>query len=253
MNIQYQSGAIDPTGCISNGWELVKRNYWMYFGITILAMIIVGCIPVVNWFLFGPIMAGVYTCFLKEMRGEPVDFGMMFKGFEKFVPTMIVGLLQLLPTIIYQIVSWTMDIGRFIAMSQGRTGQDVATGISIASGIFGLIFLVVSIVWAITFAFAVPLVAEHNLKPMEAIRLSASAAWSNIGGLILLWILAGLLGLAGMIALCIGILFVMPIVYAAMAFSYRQVFPDMGPQNYHNAPPSPDMYGGSGTFGQGMG
>ena len=38
-----------------------------------------------------PAMAGMYYVMLRNMRGESVEFGMMFKGFEKFVPLMVIG------------------------------------------------------------------------------------------------------------------------------------------------------------------
>lgn len=44
-NIEFYSGAIDASGCVSNGWNLVKQNYGLFLGITLVAMIIAGCIP----------------------------------------------------------------------------------------------------------------------------------------------------------------------------------------------------------------
>lgn len=257
-NIQYYSGAIDASGCIGNGWELIKKNYWMYFGISILALIMIGCIPIVNMFLLGPVLAGVYYTLLREMRGEDVEFGMMFKKFDRFVPIMAVGLLQSLPGIIYQFISWGMDIARLLSMRGGRmSGEfyqagnpDLAAGLSALYIVFMLVFLVVSIIWNITFYFALPLLAEHDLGPIEAIKLSAKAGWSNVGGIILLSILEVLIAIAGMLALCVGIFFVFPLIYAATAFAYRQVFPDMTPTVYRDVPPSPDVYGG--TYGQGQ-
>jgi len=54
-NIQFIPGAIDAGGCISNGWNLIKPNYWMYFGITVLAMVLLACIPCLNFCLSGPL------------------------------------------------------------------------------------------------------------------------------------------------------------------------------------------------------
>ena len=55
--------------------------------------------------------------------------------------------------------------------------------------------------------------------------------------------------LAGFIALCIGWLFILPLIYAANAFAYRQVFPDTKP-NFQNVPPPPTSYGNNYGFGQ---
>ena len=90
---------------------------------------------------------------------------------------------------------------------------------------------------------------EHDIGAIDAIKLSVRAATSNIGGLILLFILEFLVALVGLLALCIGIFFVIPIIYAANAFAYRQVFP-LIEQNFNMNPPPPGAYGSS--FGSGM-
>ena len=101
-NNDFYPSAINAGDCVSNAWNLVKQNYGMYLGIALVAMILAGCIPCVSLFIVGPIMGGVFYVVLREMRGEPVEFGMMFKGFEKFVPLMVVGIVQAIPEIIGQ-------------------------------------------------------------------------------------------------------------------------------------------------------
>lgn len=265
QNIQFYKGVIDATGCISNGWNLLKPNYWLYFGICLvatLAMIVLSCIPCLNLLLGGlvnaPLIAGIYYVLLREMRGEPVEFGMMFKGYEKFVPVMVVGFIQSIPAVIFTILQWALDLGRLAAQiySGGRRGgnfyQD-ETDIAIAGGLIALyivvavFFILFGIAWQITFAFALPLVIEHNISPIDAIKLSARAGWGNAGGLIILMILTALIGIAGFLVICFGLFFVIPLVYASYAFAYRQVFPMLG-QAPQAAPP-PGNYGGS--FGQG--
>jgi len=57
------------------------------------------------------------------------------------------------------------------------------------------------------------------------------------------------------IALCIGVFFVLPVIWVAWAFAYRQVFPDLNPTIFRNEPPPPDAYQGNfgqGSFGQGL-
>lgn len=257
-NIQFNSGAIDASGAIGEGWELIKKNYWMYFGIAFVAYLMMGCIPIVSLFLVGPVMAGVYFTLLREMRGEPVDFGMMFKGFEKFVPAMAVGLLQSIPAFIFTIIQWTMDIGRMFLLEEtsgrnGRRGDPDLGPLAVFTGVyFAIIFsyLAIQIVWSILFFFALPLIAEYDIGPIDAIKLSMSAAWHNLGGLILLLILLGLVAIGGALACGIGLFFVMPIIYAGNAVAYRYVFPPAAPAYQANVPPPPDVYGGS--YGQGM-
>lgn len=257
-DLQFGKGVIDAGGSISNGWNLVKQNYGMYLGITIVATILAGCIPCVSLFLVGPILGGVYFVLFREMRGEPVDFGMMFRGFDKFVPLMVIGLLQSIPEIIGQIVRIGVNLGD-LGLNGGRRGDgtnffaagDDALPFAIAGGllvfiiIVAVVLVIFGIIWRMIFFFAIPLAMEHNMGPIDAIKLSARAALANVGGLILLFILEFLVALLGILMLCIGVFFVIPIIYAANAFAYRAVFPWFE-QTFRNAPPPPDTYGNFG-------
>jgi uncharacterized membrane protein len=113
----------------------------------------------------------------------------------------------------------------------------------------GLILIILGFVLRISLYFALPLIMEKQLGVGDAIKLSFSAGWANFGGIFLLSLLEGLMAIAGVLACGIGLLFVMPILYAANAFAYRQVFPDSTP-NMNYAPPSPAAYGSN--FGQGQ-
>ena len=254
---QYYKSAIDASGCISNAWEMIKPNYWLFFGISVLSWVLIACIPCLNVVLVGPVMGGVYYTSFRAMRGEPIDFGMMFKGFERFVPLMLVGLVQSIPNIIYQGFDLSIRFGN-IGIQSILSGRDAdGAELAIAGGymafviIVSVILVLVSIFWAISFAFAVPIMVENeNIGVIDALKLSFRAAWSNVGGIVVLAIFGGLLLFVGMLALCIGLLFVLPVVWVSWAFAYRQVFADLGPSPaYRYEPPSPDAYQGS--FGQG--
>ncbi|MFT3743355.1 MAG: hypothetical protein QM785_03575 [Pyrinomonadaceae bacterium] len=256
-DLQFMPGAIDAGGCVSNAWDMLKKNYGMYLGVSIVAMLLTGCIPCLNIFIMGPIMGGVFYIALRDMRGEPVDFGMMFKGFEKFVPLMVIGLIQSIPGVIAQILRFTIDIGQ-LGLS-GRNGsvdfyqadKDIlAGGLAIVAVVVGLVFAVIAIIWWMVMFFAVPLAMENDISPIDAIKLSAKAAMSNVGGLIVLMIFQILVALVGMLLLCVGMFLIsVPVIFLANAFAYRQVFPWTG-QQFNMAPPPPNAYGTG--FGSGM-
>ncbi len=270
-NIQYQRGAIDAGGCVSNGWNLVSQNYWVFFGMTTLLIVssfIISCIPYVpilfQIFVVPAVSVGIYYALLRSMRGESVEFGMMFKGFERYVPAMVVGAISSLPQIAFTILSVVLDLGsvasKVIQQRMGRGGGSnfaaaddaaplIAGGLVLLFLVIFAVYIVISLAWGITFFFALPILSEHDVSPIEAIKLSAKAGWSNPGGLFLLFILEGLISIAGFLALCIGLLFVIPIVFAASAFAYRQVFP-LIESNLNFTPPPPNSYGSN--FGSGM-
>ena len=254
-NPQYLSGAINPGDCIGGGWSLVTRNFGMYIGIGIVTLLMIGCVPVVGSLLFGPVIGGFYYLVLRDMRDEPVDFGMMFKGFEKFVPLMLVGLVQAAPSLVATILQYTVDLTRLVggAATGGDTNfyqpgnNAVFAGISAGIVIVVIVLSLFGAVWSVALSFAIPLVLEHDLGVIDALTTSLKAALGNVGGLIVLIILEMLVGILGVIALCVGIFVAVPVIYAANVFAYRMVFPYFDRPNINMAPPPPTEYGG--TYG----
>jgi hypothetical protein len=259
--IQYQKSAVDPGTCIGTAWELVTKKFWLYVGVAFVAMLLIGCVPFVAWFIFGPIMAGFYYIGLRDLRGEPVDFGMLFKGFEKFVPLMVVGLIQQIPGIILTVVQYTVDASRFFGgggtsdvnfyQSSGDIfPSEILAGITAMFAIVIFVMIIVAIVWTLALSFAIPLVLEHDLSVGDALVTSVKAAFGNIGRMILLALLGGLVALLGLLVLCVGLFVAIPVIYLGNVIAYRQVFPYVGPSNINTGPPPPDYYGGSAGQGQ---
>jgi len=259
MNPTFYKSAISPGECIGNAWNLVTRQFGLYLGLGLVTMILAGCVPCVSLFLLGPIMGGYYFVVLKDMRGEPIEFGMLFKGFEKFVKLMVIGLIQAIPGIIAEGLRFTANVADIFTQRRGgprstdfllqSNGLPAAlAGVTlIVILLFALFFLLFAIAWGITFFFAIPIAIETDLGVGDSIKLGAKAGWANIGGLIVLFILCGLIGLAGVLALCIGIFVAVPVVYAAHAFAYRQVFPLLNSNTG-----TPPTQGYSSNFGSGL-
>src|SRR5437762_9815266 len=93
----FNVGVIKPTECLKSGWALIKDQYWLFLGISLVGTLIGGAVPIV---LLGPMMIGIFLCLLQRQRGEPVEFGTLFKGFEQFVQGLVVAALKMVPVII---------------------------------------------------------------------------------------------------------------------------------------------------------
>ena len=76
---EFRSGVIAPVECVKEAWQLIKDRYWLFFGISLVGMLIGGAFAIV---LLGPMMCGIYLCLLQQHRGENVEFGTLFKGFD---------------------------------------------------------------------------------------------------------------------------------------------------------------------------
>jgi hypothetical protein len=259
--IEFRKGAVDP-GCINRGWELIRGNYGLFFGMALVQLIITivaNSVPYIGWIavqiVVPPLMAGIDFALLVKLRGEQPNFSMMFDNFVRFLPTILVSLIQAIPWFLFSAVTYlfvSLNPSLLEGAGIGASGGDLAQILrQLPFALVGLTIAVslLSFALGILFFFAIPLIVEHDLSVGDAIKLSVQAAAQNFGGILLLLILEGLLLLAGFLVLCVGFLFVLPVIYAANIVAYRSVFPD-AQKSIFNEPPRPDAYGSTyGTAG----
>jgi hypothetical protein len=61
--MDYQSGAVSPVGSIENGWRIIKDDYWVFFGMTAVALVITAVVSFVISFINGLIANGIALAF----------------------------------------------------------------------------------------------------------------------------------------------------------------------------------------------
>jgi hypothetical protein len=237
--VEFRSGVISPVECLKEGWQLIKDQYWLFLGITLVAMLVGGAVPVV---LIGPMMVGLYMCLFAKMRGEPVEFGMLFKGFDYFVQGLVAAAIQTLPLILIMAVGQVIFVAFTMIIMPRERGEAMPPVFFVALVVFVLFAMIVSLVIHSLFLFAYPLIADRKLSGLDAIKLSYRAALQNLGGIIGLMLLMGGLGILGVLACYVGVFFVMPISFAAYAVAYRRVFPESGPLGRPAPPPPPGSW-----------
>lgn len=201
-------GAVDPEGlaaqilargytieigrCISRGWELVKKDFWLLIGASFVGSLIAsGCgVPFLGLIIGGPMMGGVYALYLKKIRGQPAVFGDAFIGFSTaFVPLMLAMLVK-----------------------------------GLLTGLGCLLCILPGIYLAVSWAFALPLVIDKKIDFWPAMELSRRVVtkhwWLMLGFLIV----CGLVVLAGVLACCVGIFVTAAIAQAALMCAYEDIF-----------------------------
>ena len=222
----FNRKAVKPIQCLREGWDLIKGNYWLFFGIAVLGTLIASMAPMA--ILVGPMMCGIYFCLLRQQRGEPIKFEMLFRGFDYFVQSLIATLIMIIPLMVIIVPAYIVFIGFVVATApQGGAPPNPNTAWAMLGGmgVFYLAVFLVSLVVAVLFFFTFPLIADRNMKGVQAVRTSIRAATGNLGGVIGLVLLTQLMSLVGSLACCVGAFFVMPIHFAAVAIAYRKVFP----------------------------
>ena len=240
----FNRGAIRPIECFSQGWAMIKDQFWLFVGITLVAMLIMQALPLI---LMGPMMCGLYICLLHKMRGEQVEFGQLFKGFDQFVPGLLVGLIQAVPILIATAVIAVPSVVALIALApqparHGGPTPPPEPMFFVVIALMMLSMMVVAMVASMLFIFSFPLLVERQMAPLEAVKTSAKAVIGNLGGVFGLLLLNLVGSLAGFMLCYVGALLFMPVTFAAYTVAYRQVFPaPYAPAGY--APPAPPQWG----------
>lgn len=221
--IRQRDYTIDIGSCLGRGWELVKSNFWISVGVVVLTyacMIAGSAIPcvgsIVQLVIQGPLMGGMFWFFLRLLRGQEATVGDVFSGFSTgFLQLFLVGLVS----------------GILVVLAALPGGILVFVGISMQSdltpfiiGIGALVAIVPALFLNVCWIFGLPLVIDKKVEFWPALELSrkvVSMHWLNV---FLLLLVCFLLVMAGFLALCLGALVAAPVVVAAIAYAYEDIF-----------------------------
>lgn len=160
--------------------------------------------------------AGFLWMFIKNARGK-TEFADLFAGFSSGVWLQILIAGVAWGAIMVSVALFTLAPGIFLTEKYGSP---------IPAGIGALIFLIPTVYLSVGLGFAFPLILDRRIGWLEAMRTAISTVhrqWFPVAGLVLIY---ALLGISGVFACCVGILFTMPLGYAIWAEGYRQLFGD---------------------------
>jgi hypothetical protein len=231
--------------CIKGGWEMIKSQYWLFVGMSLIAILIGSAVPL--GILLGPMMCGLYLSFFKARRGESVEFGTLFKGFDYFGQSVVAALLHVIPIIAIVLPAYFLFyVSIFVSMAATSAGDEpnpaAFFGVMAMFGLFWFAVMIVILIITIGFTFAYPLIVDRKLQGFDAVKLSFKAAFANFWRLLGMMLLTSLLSVLGILACYVGMFLVMPIGYAAIAKAYEQVFGLSDGMEASNLPPPPPVF-----------
>ncbi|MCU1265990.1 MAG: hypothetical protein JWM21_2308 [Acidobacteria bacterium] len=226
IHSDFTPNAVQPTACMKEGWEVIKDQYWLFVGMTLVALLIGNLAPL--GILMAPMMCGVYLVIFQRMRGKRVEFDAIFKGFDYFGEGVVAMLLHMIPLVVVLIPFGAIFFFATVLMLPHSPDEGPnparAVGFIVLILVLVLAMLVILIAVSVVFTFAYPLIVEKKLSGVAAVRLSMKAGLANFWRLLGLLLLNALLGLAGVLCCYVGALLVLPLSFAATACAYRQVF-----------------------------
>lgn len=241
--IEFRRKAVEPMECLRGGWSLIKDKYWLFVGMTAVGMIIGMLVPL--GILLGPMMCGLYLALFQTRRGNPIEFGLLFKGFDYFGDSVVATLLHMIPIVIVVVPAYILFyVGLFVMMGQQQSGGEPDPSMMLGFfgffAVFWLAMIVILVLLSVVFTFAYPLIVDRRLSGVEAVKLSIKAAMANFWRLLGLLMITGLMGFVGALFCYVPAFLVMPLSFAAIAVAYEQVF-GLG-EFQPNLPPPPPTF-----------
>jgi hypothetical protein len=228
--VEYQRITIRPVECLKASKELMGEQYWLFCGISVVGILIASAVPL--GILMGPMMCGIYYCYLRRMRGETVEFGMLFKGFDYFAESLVATLILVGVTLVVMLPMYCLFLAGFMGFAaHADKGGGQAPPSPAMFGMMGLLYVVVlalCLVLMVFFCFAYPLIVDRGLKAVPALRTSFNAAWANFGSMLGMMCLLFLISILASLCCYVPALLFMPFYMGTLAVAYRKVFPDGG-------------------------
>jgi hypothetical protein len=238
----FNRKAVEPIECLKTGWAYVKPQYWLLVGISAVGMLIASVVPL--GILMGPMICGIYLAYFQIFRQQPIEFGILFKGFDYFGQSLIATLIHLVPILIVFVPGYIIFyVSFFLIMVNQGPEPDPAVMMSFlgVAGLFWLVMFAFIMVVSVLFTFTYPLIVDRGLSGVDAAKLSIKAALANFWRLLGLFFINGLLGFVGVLLCYVGAIFVLPISFGALTSAYEKVF-GLSSGVVANVPPPPPTF-----------
>jgi len=184
---------IDIGGAISRGWALVRDNLAVLVGAAVLGWLVtlgLAVVPILGWIVGFVLLGGLDYMFLRRIRGEEVQVGDVFAGFNlAFLNLAMAGLVK----------SLLMSLGLLLCILPG-------------------IYL------AVGYVFALPLVIDKQMEFWTAMEVSRQVVHEQWWSMFALVIVLGLIAGAGFLLCGVGALVTIPVSSAALLYVYEDLF-----------------------------
>ena len=220
---------------ISRGFDIAKKNWGGFIGYTILFLLLTSVISLIPYFIgqiansifISPTLTvGFFIVANKLWKGENTEFGDFFKGFDFIGQLALTALVQILIVIAAIIpfyfavkdsglVEWYME---FLNDPVGMQGVVPPFPES-----WTYLLLLPAIYLGIAYSWSYMFVVFHKMQYWDALESSRkliTKKWFVFFGF---YIVLGLIATAGIIALCVGLLFAIPAIYCMMYAAFEDV------------------------------
>jgi uncharacterized membrane protein len=208
------AGDFDLGRTVQDGFERTKLYLGPALGVLLLGglLMALSAVTVIGYFFAVPVFAwGVIKFFLNMQDQRQPNLNDLFAGFSNYWT--VLGRM-LLVTIIYIGLALLSESLVFVGQFMKSTPL-IVVGYVIYVTFFALVLS--------RFYFAFFFVVDRDMPAMEALSATWRATQGKSLKMVALALVAGLIAMSGVIGLCVGVLFTVPMSYVMYASAYRQV------------------------------
>lgn len=219
----------------TEAWALFMRNplLWVALGLILLVgAIVVSMVPLLGGLavsLLMPVLIGGWLLTARKVeQGGTLEVMDLFAGFkgDRLTPLIVLGALLLAAMVAIGLVAGVLGLGAMWGMFAGGM-HNSPTGMMAAVGT-GLLGMLVALLLfsAVSFAlwFAPALVVFHNVPPIDAVKLSASAVMKNVVPFLVYGVIYIVAAIVASIPFGLGWIVLVPLGLLTAYVSYREVF-----------------------------
>jgi uncharacterized membrane protein len=185
---QVEKKQINLGNWISRAWDMVTADLgsFIILGLIYVVIIAVTSGTVIGQFLvIGPLSVGLFYVIFEKMRGKDINVGDIAKGFNYFIAAVLSNIL-----------------------------------ISLFAAIGFVLCIIPGIIVVALYIFAPAFIVEKKHDFWEAMEASRKVVMEHLFELILFAIILGAINFVGALACGIGVIFTVPLSFAAMAIAY---------------------------------
>jgi hypothetical protein len=172
---------------LGRAWDLLKSDFWPLVGITALIIIVNSA---ASSLLQGPLIGGLFSYYLKRIRGQQAELGDAFSGFSANFLQLLLGFL---------VSSVLVTVGMMFCVLPG---------------------IYLGIAWQLT-----PVItADKGIGFWDAMEVSRKVLTRNWWGMFALALVCVLMNICGLICCIIGLFVTIPLTLIALAYVYEDLF-----------------------------
>jgi uncharacterized membrane protein len=211
-----QKAEFPLNGMVSAGWRVFTDHFMLLFFGHLLINLILSSGP--GFILVGPLWFGLCAVALLAVRGLPVKIDDLFSGFQRFLSTLVLGLLMTamilggcvvltVPALLATLAAWSTQSAPLIVMT-------FSVGMTLSLVPVCVVLFLYSPAFFILF--------DGETDALKAMAASRKMVWNNAGQWLGLWAVLSLMHVAGLLLCCVGIYLVTPWMVVMLAMAYER-------------------------------